>query len=89
MADVNTALARFGADMFDLLFERFCEGDYEIELGDLIQIDAVKAGLVEKTKFDPERHTTDQDWVEPGDDYFTLTEVGREARKLRRTKESA
>ena len=75
----DTALAWFGASMLETLFERFVEGNFEIEINDLITVDAVKAGLVEVTKYDPEQHTDGTSACEPGDDYYQLTEAGRVA----------
>ena len=80
-ADETKRIARFGAAMFDVLFERFCEGDWEIEINDLITHDALKAGLVECVDFDPDEHLDNSDSCEPGDDYYVITDLGRKARR--------
>jgi len=70
-------LQKFGAAMFDILFERFVEGDWEIEINDLITDHAVAAGLVSKVKFNPDEHIDNSGACEPGDDYFQITAAGQ------------
>jgi hypothetical protein len=67
---------RYLASLFSTLFEGFCEGDWEIEIHDLITEGAVAAGLVECVDFDPEEHT-DNGECEPGDPFYQITAAGR------------
>jgi len=78
-------VARFGALMFDHLFEAFCDGQFEVEIGDLIARDALSCGLVNKVPFDPEVHEGEySECCEPGDDWFVISDAGRAARRLAR-----
>jgi hypothetical protein len=81
-----TPLERFGAKMFDQIFERFCEGDWEIEVNDLITDDALAAGLVQVEDFDPNEHTDVNGACSPGDPFYIITDAGRHARAIARGK---
>lgn len=78
--DLTKALHAFGAQTFDEMFARFCDGDWEIEFHDFITDLAVKLGLVEKTKFNPDIHDNCEE-CQSGDDYYVITPVGRAARE--------
>lgn len=78
----GTAREVLGAKLFDWIFERFCEGDLEIEISDIVTGLCVDAGAVEKVAFDPEHHIDTSYTCEPGDDYWQLTETGRQFRML-------
>lgn len=77
-------LATFGAKLFDHLFERFCEGEWEVEINDLIVIDAVNAGLVDAVDFDPEEHIDVNGACMPGDPYYIISSAGQLARDVSR-----
>lgn len=77
-------LADFGARMFDAIWERFTDAGFEMEINDLVTIDAVRAGLVEQTEFDPDEHDDPSGACYPGDDYFLITDTGRAALKRAR-----
>lgn len=73
----EAVLGERGASLiFDAVWERFCEGDFELEVNDLITGTALSCGLVKKIPFDPEEHIDVTGACEPGDDYYMLTEAG-------------
>lgn len=76
---VDAAAADFGRRMFKYLFQEFVEGSFEVEVHPIIEHDAVQCGLVEKAVYDPDKHG-DIDDVEPGDDVWIITDLGKEVR---------
>ena len=72
-------LAAFGAVMFNILFEQFCDGTWEVEINDLITINAARAGLVDAVDFDPEEHDDPNGACVAGDPFYTITSLGRKA----------
>lgn len=89
MANQPTPLERFGAQMFDIIFERFCEGDWEIEVNDLIVRNALDCGLVDCKEFDPEEDEDPNGACEAGDPFYTINAAGRRARDISRGTVSA
>jgi len=75
----------FGAKLFDWIFERFCEGEFEVEINDIVTDLCVSSGFVEKVRFDPESHIDSSGACEEGDDYYQLTEVGHHFINLARS----
>jgi hypothetical protein len=63
--------------LFKAVWEAFCEGNWEIEVNDLITITALSCGIVEIVPFDADEHSDHSGACEPGDDYFQLTDAGR------------
>jgi hypothetical protein len=82
--EVQTKLADFGALIFSTLWDAFTDGQWEIEVNDLVTICATKAGLVTSTDFDPEVHDNPDGACMPGDDFYVIADAGREA--LRRAR---
>jgi hypothetical protein len=76
-------VAAFGAAMFQRIWDSFTDEGWEIEINDLVTVEAVKAGLVSVTPFDPEIHIDQSGAAEPGDDFYEVTPAGRAALNAR------
>lgn len=72
-------VAQFGAVVFQQVWDSFIDGGWDIEVNDLITKDALKAGLVSVEPFDPKGHVDPSGAAQPGDDFYQLTDAGREA----------
>lgn len=81
--EAEGGLATFGAAMFQRIWDSFTDDGWEIEINDLVTVEAVKAGLVSVTPFDPEVHSDQSGSAEPGDDFYEATPAGRAALNAR------
>jgi len=73
------ALGVFGAAMFQRIWDSFTDDGWDIEINDLVTVEAVKAGLVSVAPYDPEVHNDQSGAAEIGDDFYEVTQAGRDA----------
>lgn len=67
----------FQRTLWSAVWERFVEGDFEMEINDLVTDDAVHAGMVEQVEFDPEQHTDVSGSCYAGDPFYQITPLGQ------------
>lgn len=77
--EAEGGLTAFGAAMFQRIWDSFTDDGWDIGINDLVTVEAVKAGLVSVTPYDPEVHSDGSGAAEPGDDFYEVTPAGRAA----------
>lgn len=64
--------------LFVSAWSEFVCGGFELDINEIITISAVDAGLVECVDFDPDQHIDDTGSCSPGDEWYQITEAGRQ-----------